>query len=106
MKPILSVQPTTATREGYSASAGFARTPGEQWHDTDGIHIEVRGLAPPAPLVAIVKLVETVLDATPVIVHHDRDPVPLYAELAQRGWMAQRIEGDANEFRLRLSKGS
>ena len=82
-----------------------ARSPGEQWTESDGVHIEVRGLAPPSPFVLILKLIESVADATPVIVHHDRDPVPLYAELAQRGWMAQRIEGDAGEFRLRLSKG-
>lgn len=89
-----------------SGPAGAVRPAGESWRDTDGIHIEVRGLAPPAPLVAIVRLVESVLDATPVIVHHDRDPVPLYAELVQRGWIAQRIEGDTGEVRLRLSKGA
>jgi len=105
-KTICAVLPKTAPREICSESARSARTPGEPWRDTDGIHIEVRGLAPPAPLVAIIKLVESVLDATPVIVHHDRDPVPLYAELAQRGWIAQRIEGESGEVRLRLSKGS
>jgi len=83
-----------------------ARSPGEQWTESDGVHIEVRGLAPPSPFVLILKLIESVADATPVIVHHDRDPVPLYAELAQRGWMAQRIEGDAGEVRLRLSRDS
>lgn len=83
-----------------------ARSPGEQWTQPDGVHIEVRGLAPPSPFVLILKLIESVDDSMAVIVHHDRDPVPLYAELAQRGWTAQRIEGDAGEFRLRLSKGS
>lgn len=83
-----------------------ARSPGEQWTQPDGVHIEVRGLAPPSPFVLILKLIESVPDSMPVIVHHDRDPMPLYAELAQRGWTAQRIEGDASEFRLRLSKGS
>lgn len=82
-----------------------ARSTGEQWTESDGVHIEVRGLAPPSPFVLILKLIESMDDSTPVIVHHDRDPVPLYAELAQRGWMAQRIEGDTGEFRLRLSKG-
>ena len=37
-----------------------------------------------------------------VIVHHDRDPQPLYAELAEIGWTAERIDGDAGEVRLRL----
>lgn len=82
------------------------RRPGEQWTQPDAVHIEVRGLAPPSPLVLILKLIESIDDSMPVIVHHDRDPVPLYTELAQRGWTAQRIEGDVGEVRLRLSKGS
>ena len=83
-----------------------ARSPGEQWTQPDGVHIEVRGLAPPAPFVAILKLIDSMDDSTPVTVHHDRDPLPLYAELAQRGWIAQRMEGDAGEVRLRILKGS
>jgi hypothetical protein len=80
------------------------RAPGEQWRDSDGIHIEVRGLAPPAPLVAIIRLVESVLDATPVIVHHDRDPQLLYPELAERGWTAEPIQGEPGEVRLQLER--
>jgi uncharacterized protein (DUF2249 family) len=83
-----------------------ARSPGEHWTEPDGVHIEVRGLAPPAPFVMILKLVDTLGGATPVVVHHDRDPVPLYAELAQRGWLAQRIEGEPGEFRLRLNRSA
>lgn len=86
-----------------------ARGAGAQWTEPDGVHIEVRGLAPPAPFVTILKLVdslEAMGDATAVVVHHDRDPVPLHAELAQRGWLAQRIEGEPGEFRLRLTRGA
>jgi hypothetical protein len=85
--------------------ASHGRAPGEKWRESDGIHVEVRGLAPPGPLVAIVRLVESVSDATPVIVHHDRDPQLLYGELADRGWIATRIEGEPGEFRLRLERG-
>lgn len=87
-------------------AATAARSPGEHWTEPDGVHIEVRGLAPPAPFVAILKLVDTLGGALPVVVHHDRDPVPLYAELAQRGWLAQRVEGEPGEFRLRLSRSA
>lgn len=80
------------------------RGPGEQWRECDGIHIEVRGLSPPGPFVAIVRLIESLSEFVPVIVHHDREPVPLYAELAERGWLAQRIAGEPGEFRLCLSK--
>jgi hypothetical protein len=79
-------------------------SPGKPWRDATGIHIDVRGLAPPAPLVAIVKLIESVRDATPVIVHHDRDPRLLYPELAERGWSAETIAGDAGEVRLKLKR--
>jgi hypothetical protein len=77
---------------------------GRPWHDAAGIHIDVRGLAPPAPLVAILRLIESVADATPVIVHHDRDPLLLYPELAERGWTAQIIAGEAGEVRLKLQR--
>ncbi|NLD68891.1 MAG: DUF2249 domain-containing protein [Limnobacter sp.] len=73
------------------------------WHETDGAHIDVRGLRPPEPLVAILSLVrELASNATPVIVHHDRDPQLLYPELAELGWTAERIDGDPGEVRLRL----
>lgn len=75
---------------------------GRRWRDAQGLHIDVRGLAPPAPLVAIVALIDAVTDDTPVIVHHDRDPLLLYPELAERGWTAEAVAGEAGEVRLRL----
>lgn len=77
---------------------------GRRWSDADGIHIDVRGLAPPGPLVAIVDLIASIADATPVIVHHDRDPVMLYGELAEHGWTAERIDAAPGEVRLRLER--
>ena len=69
------------------------------------MHIDVRGLAPPGPLVAIVELIESLDDmAAPVIVHHERDPMMLYAELAERGWTVERIDGVPGEVRLKLER--
>ena len=79
------------------------------WTESDGTHIDVRGLAPPQPLTQILRLVLEVAEgaAAPagaaVIVHHDRDPVLLYPELLQLGWWAERIEGEPGEVRLRLA---
>src|SRR5450756_1205886 len=70
----------------------ITRQPGEHWNDADGVHIEVRGLVPPAPFVQIIRLIESLPVASAIIVHHDRDPLPLYDELAQRGWSARRID--------------
>ena len=65
-----------------------------RWRDAEGEHIDVRGLPPPEPLVAILRLVATAADGTPVIVHHDRDPLLLYPELAER-----RLGGRAHRRR-------
>lgn len=77
---------------------------GKRWVEADGVHIDVRGLPPPAPLVAILELVESIRDTTPVIVHHDRDPQMLYPELAEIGWRALRIDGEPGEVRLKLER--
>jgi hypothetical protein len=75
------------------------------WRDAQGQHIDVRGLPPPQPLVAILRLVlQQGRSGTAVIVHHDRDPVLLYPELAERGWAAEHIPGDPGEVRLRLTR--
>ncbi len=68
------------------AAGGDARA--RRWADADGEHIDVRGLSPPQPLVAIVRLIETIDDARAVVAHLDRDPLMLYPELAERGWVA------------------
>lgn len=75
-----------------------------QWHSEDGWHIDVRGAPPPQPLVAILKLVRSLPDDTPVIVHHDRDPALLYPELAELGWQAERIDAEEGEVRLLLTR--
>jgi hypothetical protein len=75
-----------------------------RWRDADGEHIDVRGLPPPEPLVAILQLVRSIHDDTAVIVHHDREPVLLYSELAQIAWQAALIPGEPGEVRLRLGR--
>ena len=80
--------------------------PGRRWTEDDGIHIDVRGLPAPEPLVAILELIGSIHDDSAVIVHHDRDPRMLYPELAELGWSAEQIDGEAGEVRLRLARGS
>ena len=77
--------------------------PLRRWRDADGAHIDVRGLPAPEPLVAILSLVRQVDATTRIIVHHDRDPRLLHAELAEIGWRAERIVGAPGEVRLCLT---
>ena len=72
------------------------------WREADGVHIDVRGLDPPEPLVAILRLIDASSDGGPVVVHHDRDPRLLYPELAERGWAATELAAPSGEVRLKL----
>lgn len=74
----------------------------KRWDEADGVHIDVRGLQPPQPMVEILTLVRTIDDDRAVIVHHDRDPRMLYPELAEIGWAAEIVDGEPGEVRLRL----
>ena len=96
----MSARSTGGTPHGDRSEAA------SQWTEADGMHIDVRGLPPPAPLVRILKLVGSIRDGTPVIVHHDRDPQLLYPEIAEIGWTAERIDGEPGEVRLRLEPAS
>ena len=83
-------------------AAGSDASP-RQWHDADGAHIDVRGLAPPQPLVEILRLVDSLPRDAVLIVHHDREPMLLYPELAERRWLADPLVAPAGEVRLRLT---
>ncbi|MCG3188139.1 MAG: hypothetical protein LKCHEGNO_00031 [Burkholderiaceae bacterium] len=81
-----------------------------RWADADGEHIDVRGLPPPQPMVAILRLlagIDAGAASRTVIAHLDRDPLMLYPELVQRGWRARLLPQAADEgVRLRLQRES
>lgn len=76
------------------------------WREADGAHIDVRGLSPPNPMVAILRLLEQPTCGDVVIVHHEREPVFLFPELAQRGWSHRPIPAEPPELRYRLTRGA
>jgi len=86
------------------------RNPGElcpvneprEWSEDGVAHIDVRGLPAPQPLVAILRRVLTLGPQEELVVHHERDPMLLYPELAQIGWEAERLAAPVGEVRLRL----
>jgi len=74
-----------------------------EWQTDGATHLDVRGLPPPQPLVAIVRLVRSGPSGR-VVVHLDRDPMLLYPELAELGWEARPLDGDPGEVRLLLRR--
>lgn len=72
-------------RGGGEAAAPPPRLPGETWREGPVVHIDVRGMAPPGPLHAILRLMAAEPDSI-VMAHLDRDPALLYPEAEAMGW--------------------
>ncbi len=80
-------------------------TIGKVWQADDGLHIDVRGLEAPEPMVAILQQIEKTTGDGPMIVHHFCAPIYLYPELAERGWGHRIVPGgDLGEVRLILRR--
>jgi uncharacterized protein (DUF2249 family) len=83
-----------------AARRGAART----WIEGGRAHVDVRGLDPPLPMLAVLRLLESPAAGDTVIVHHEREPLFLYPELAARGWRHAIVDGEPGEVRLVLSR--
>jgi hypothetical protein len=67
------------------------------WRDPDGLHIDVRGLEPPEPMVAILRLIDGTVIKDALVAHLDRDPIFLYPELDDRGWAYETLPSGCGE---------
>lgn len=92
-------------REGCAPEAepqqATLRKPGETWREGDAVHIDVRGMTPPGPLTAVLRVVESG-ETEEIVVHHDRDPMLLYPELEERRWECVTKSTHGDEVRLLL----
>jgi hypothetical protein len=73
----------------------------------DGVpHIDVRGLAAPEPMLAVIRLLEAEDTGDRVVVLHEREPIYLYPELGERGWSYRVEVSEPGLVCLTLSRGS
>ncbi len=77
---------------------------GKSWTSEDGYHIDVRGLNPPEPMVAILGYIDQHWKTGIITIHHDRAPIYLFPELAERKWGWKIVPGGTDEVRLLLEK--
>lgn len=77
---------------------------GLTWREEDGLHIDVRKLKPPQPMLAILRLLESVDAGQTIVVHHERVPQFLLPELAERGWTVVRMSEEFANVRLWLER--
>ena len=61
--------------------------------------IDVRELAPPEPMTAILSALSTLPQGEGLLVHHSRQPFPLYDKLTGAGWTYQ-VEQKAEDYFL------
>jgi Uncharacterized conserved protein (DUF2249) len=78
------------------------------WRTPDAIHVDVRGLDPPQPMLTILRLLDRAKADDVVVARLDREPIFLYPELDDRGWRHELTwtrgedAGAGGEVRLRL----
>jgi len=83
------------------------------WRAPEATHIDVRGLQPPQPMVAILRMLDDGDVGSVVIAHLDREPIYLYPELDDRGWRHEIVtaaatgdDHDDDEVIVRLTRSS
>lgn len=73
------------------------------WTAADGLHLDVRGLECPRPLVEVLRTIDGGV-ATTLIVHLDQEPLLLYPELEDRGWNHEMLPADSDGVQLRVTR--
>lgn len=96
----LSTNSDEAAGGECSGPSGAART----WNEGGQLHVDVRGLQPPVPMLTILRLVKQVDVGNSLVVHHEREPMYLIPELAELGWQVEQIPGEPGEVRLQVSR--
>jgi hypothetical protein len=66
------------------------------WQSADGVHIDVRGLNPPEPMIEILKLLDGG-GLSSLTAHLDREPIFLYPELEERGWSHEVLPSECGD---------
>jgi hypothetical protein len=76
------------------------------WRTAEAVHIDVRGLEPPGPMVAILRMIDSGEAQAVLIAHLDREPIFLYPELVDRGWSYDVVSlaGDDGEVILKMAR--
>jgi hypothetical protein len=67
------------------------------WRTAEAVHIDVRGLDPPEPMVMILGLIDGGEVGSPIIAHLDREPIFLYPELDDRGWAHEIVPSECGD---------
>lgn len=73
------------------------------WMEADGLHLDVRGLTAPGPMMEILRFLDGGAHAQPLTVHVPQFPVHLIPELEDRGWTWEITDELPDAVILRLA---
>lgn len=82
--------------------AGEESAEPKTWNEDKLLHVDLRGMEPPGPLVFILGLIDRPGMGKEVVVHLSQDPLYLYPELNERNWHWAPLDSDEDEIRLHL----
>lgn len=74
-----------------------------QWRD-GLLEMDLRGLTPPNPMIAILKIIENSTGGDDFMVRLMRDPIYLHPELVSRHWRADVVEESDDGLMVRIKK--
>ena len=61
------------------------------------MHIDLRGLEPPEPLLTVLEAIESGQIDGALVGHFDQEPIFLYPELEERGWSHELEESHCGD---------
>ena len=64
------------------------------WRSGDTVHVDLRGLEPPEPMVTVLRLIDGGEVDHVLVAHFAREPIFLYPELDDRGWTHEVIPSE------------
>lgn len=68
------------------------------------VELDVRGMEPPEPMMAILEKVHEIEEDTVLLVHHHREPMMLYEKLEEIGWQAITEKIEENYFKVVITR--
>ena len=77
------------------------------WRTPDAVHVDLRGLDPPEPMVIVLRMIDLGEVDSVLIAHFDREPIFLYPELDDRGWSHEMMPsecGACDDVRLCIAR--
>ena len=79
-----------------------------KWRTAEGIHLDLRGLAPPEPMDTVLRTIESGEVDALLVGHFDSEPISLYPELEERGWSHEIVDSQCGDceggFMLRMAR--